>query len=76
MNIVFNIICEYILLVENPGAFCYDVVLDEQLREWEPSEKDLIFFTKVARSIISENSKFERLEITSDIALKMFENDR
>ena len=61
---------------ENRGAFCYDIVLDEKLKDWQPSEKDLIYFTKVARSIISKNLKFERLEVTPQTAFHIFADDR
>ena len=60
----------------NRGAFCYDVITEESLRDWKPQERDLIFLTKIARSIISKNLKFERLEVDRESAIKMFNNNR
>ncbi|XP_078491674.1 large ribosomal subunit protein mL39 [Ciona intestinalis] len=57
------------------GAFCYDLLLDPGMRDWEAKEEDLVFMSKVARRIISRNLKFEKLELEAGTALEIFQED-
>merc|ERR1712168_440350 len=50
------------------GAFCYDVKMAPSAHSWAPTNEDLIYLTKVARSIISNNKKFERMEVEKEFA--------
>lgn len=55
------------------GSFIHDIALNDS--NWKPTEADLhtlgIEFTK----IVSEGKKFERLEVSHDIALEMFKDN-
>uniref|UniRef100_F6SNK4 Large ribosomal subunit protein mL39 n=1 Tax=Ciona intestinalis TaxID=7719 RepID=F6SNK4_CIOIN len=57
------------------GAFCYDLLLDPGMRDWEAREEDLVFMSKVARRIISKNLKFEKLEMEAGIATEIFQEE-
>lgn len=58
------------------GAFCYDIELDESLNDWQPTQENLVYITKVARSIISNKKKFERLQVDTSFARKLFQDDK
>jgi len=58
------------------GAFCYDVKLPDSFQDWNPNQDDLIFLTKVARSVIAEQNDFHRLDVDVSFSRKLFQDDR
>lgn len=57
------------------GAFCYDVMMAEDAADWTPNNQDLIYLTKVARSIVDGKKTFERLLVERDFVMEMFKDD-
>ncbi|CAN2387629.1 ribosomal protein L39 [Pristimantis euphronides] len=55
------------------GAFCYDVVLDNRLDEWNPTKENLHSFTKEAFKLISKDLPFECLEVEEKVAREIFQ---
>ncbi|XP_069801318.1 large ribosomal subunit protein mL39 [Dendropsophus ebraccatus] len=55
------------------GAFCYDVVLDERLDDWNPTKENLHSFTKDALKLISKDLPFECLEVEEKVAREIFQ---
>ncbi|XP_069492492.1 large ribosomal subunit protein mL39 [Ambystoma mexicanum] len=58
------------------GAFCYDVVLDNRLDDWKPTEGNLQSFTKDAMQLIHKDLPFEPLEVDAKLALDMFQHNK
>lgn len=54
------------------GAFCYDVVLDNRLDDWNPTKENLHSFTKDALKLISKDLPFECLEVEEKVAREIF----
>ncbi|XP_064413196.1 39S ribosomal protein L39, mitochondrial isoform X2 [Latimeria chalumnae] len=57
------------------GAFCYDVLLDNRLQDWKPTEENLRSLTKEAHSVIHRDLPFEPLEVDTQLALQMFQHN-
>lgn len=55
------------------GSFVHDIALNES--NWQPSEKDFHTFTVELVKLAAEAKRFERLEVTHDIALEMFRDN-
>ncbi|KAM3933996.1 large ribosomal subunit protein mL39 [Leptodactylus fuscus] len=55
------------------GAFCYDVVLDGRLDDWNPTKENLHSFTKDALKLISRDLPFECLEVEEKVAREIFQ---
>lgn len=53
------------------GSFVYDVAINLNSR-WQPSEKELMAFTKIMWQIKEASLPFERLEVDSETAKRMF----
>lgn len=66
---------------EKEGAFCYDIHLSEKLlhedgtSKWNVDDSVLIALTKTARNILSQNYKFEYLEIHKEDAKELFKHN-
>ncbi|KAM4045286.1 large ribosomal subunit protein mL39 [Anomaloglossus baeobatrachus] len=55
------------------GAFCYDVVLDGRLDDWNPTTENLHSFTKDALQLISKDLPFECLEVEEKVGREIFQ---
>lgn len=55
------------------GSFVHDIVLNEP--NWEPSHSDLHTLTVGLHKMASSDVKIERLDVSLDIALDIFENN-
>ncbi|KAL2087818.1 hypothetical protein ACEWY4_016646 [Coilia grayii] len=58
------------------GAFVCDVVLDQQLDSWTPSEEALRSFTRDAQQLIHKDLPWEPLEVAPSVALDIFAHSR
>uniref|UniRef100_A0A8C4UVM5 Mitochondrial ribosomal protein L39 n=1 Tax=Falco tinnunculus TaxID=100819 RepID=A0A8C4UVM5_FALTI len=58
------------------GAFCYDVVLDNRLNDWKPTNDDFRSFTRDASKLIHKDLPFEMLHVEAKIAREMFQHNR
>ena len=47
----------------------------DDVADWKPDNQDLIYLTKVARSIVDGRRKFERLQVGKDVVREMFKDD-
>lgn len=56
------------------GSFVYDVMLN--LTNWKPKQSELRVFTAMLTQLTRDNFKFERLEVSSEFAKKMFEYNK
>ncbi|XP_072288324.1 large ribosomal subunit protein mL39 isoform X2 [Pyxicephalus adspersus] len=57
------------------GAFCYDVVLDPKLDEWQPTKENLHSFTRDALKLIRQDLPFECLEVEEKVARDIFQHN-
>lgn len=55
------------------GSFIHDIALNES--NWKPSESDLQTLAVQFTKLVEEGKKFERLEVSHDIALEMFKDN-
>lgn len=58
------------------GAFCYDIVLDNRLVNWKPTQGNLHSFTKDVLKLIHKDHPFEPLEVDAKVALEMFKHNK
>jgi large subunit ribosomal protein L39 len=56
------------------GSFVYDAALNG-LDNWRPADSELIALTSVFWKIKSKNMKFERLQVSRDLAKQMFSSN-
>ncbi|GAU90808.1 hypothetical protein RvY_03173 [Ramazzottius varieornatus] len=57
-----------------PGSFLCDVGIN--LPEWTPREEELRAMTLIMTRLIAKKLPIERLEVSADLALKMFEDNQ
>ncbi|XP_077198564.1 large ribosomal subunit protein mL39 isoform X2 [Paroedura picta] len=57
------------------GAFCYDVILDNRLNDWKPTEENLRSFTKDVHQLIHKDLPFEMLDVDVKVALEIFQHN-
>ncbi|KAM4797391.1 large ribosomal subunit protein mL39 [Rhinophrynus dorsalis] len=57
------------------GAFCYDVILDSRLDDWNPTQDNLHSLTKDALSLIHQDLPFESLEVEEKVAREIFQHN-
>ncbi|XP_039912982.1 large ribosomal subunit protein mL39 isoform X2 [Hirundo rustica] len=57
------------------GAFCYDVVLDNKLNDWKPTNDDFCSLTRDARKLIHQDLPFETLCVEAKVAHEMFQHN-
>uniref|UniRef100_A0A8C4NB68 Mitochondrial ribosomal protein L39 n=1 Tax=Eptatretus burgeri TaxID=7764 RepID=A0A8C4NB68_EPTBU len=58
------------------GAFCYDVILDQKLDNWKPSEAQFQALTRRAFALLGKNLPYEHLSLHPNLALQMFQENR
>lgn len=56
------------------GSFVYDV--DVGLDNWQPSKDELRIMSSQIVGFCHQNHRFERLEVSTDLALEMFEDNK
>ncbi len=56
------------------GSFSYDAKI--HLKDWKPSSSDLRCISIGATKLLGENLKFERLQVTLDVAREMFQYNK
>jgi len=57
----------------NSGSFVYDAVID--LDNWKPKQEELRVFTTMLRKTALEEIKFERLDVSKEMAKEIFEHN-
>ncbi|XP_074957717.1 large ribosomal subunit protein mL39 isoform X2 [Phalacrocorax aristotelis] len=74
---------EYLVnLIKSPevpvisGAFCYDVILDDRLNDWKPTNDNFRSLTRDARKLIHKDLPFETLHVEAKVAREMFQHNR
>uniref|UniRef100_A0A8B9S0K9 Mitochondrial ribosomal protein L39 n=1 Tax=Accipiter nisus TaxID=211598 RepID=A0A8B9S0K9_9AVES len=58
------------------GAFCYDVILDNKLNDWKPTNDNFRSLTRDARKLIDKDLPFETLHVEVKVAREMFQHNR
>ncbi|KAJ6662458.1 hypothetical protein lerEdw1_011871 [Lerista edwardsae] len=58
------------------GAFCYDVLLDNRLDEWKPTEESLRSLTREVNRLIHKDLPFEMLEVDAKVAREIFQHNK
>ncbi|XP_061483877.1 large ribosomal subunit protein mL39 [Rhineura floridana] len=58
------------------GAFCYDVILDNRLDDWKPTEESLRSLTKDVNTLIHKDFPFEMLNVDAKVALEIFQHNK
>ncbi|XP_053164258.1 39S ribosomal protein L39, mitochondrial isoform X2 [Hemicordylus capensis] len=58
------------------GAFCYDVLLDNRLDEWKPTEESFRSLTKEVHKLIHKDLPFEMLDVDAKVALEIFQHNK
>ncbi|XP_051635727.1 39S ribosomal protein L39, mitochondrial [Manacus candei] len=58
------------------GAFCYDVLLDNRLNEWKPTNENFRSLTRDAKKLIYQDLPFETLLVEAKVAREMFQHNR
>ncbi|XP_062982809.1 large ribosomal subunit protein mL39 [Elgaria multicarinata webbii] len=58
------------------GAFCYDVILDNRLDDWKPTEESLHSLTKDVLKLIQKDLPFEMLDVDAKVALEVFQHNK
>ncbi|XP_035171411.1 39S ribosomal protein L39, mitochondrial [Oxyura jamaicensis] len=58
------------------GAFCYDVILDNRLNDWQPTKDNFNSLTKDASKLIYKDLPFETLQVEAKVAREMFQHNK
>ncbi|XP_064921666.1 large ribosomal subunit protein mL39 isoform X2 [Columba livia] len=58
------------------GAFCYDLILDNRLNDWKPTNDNFRSLTRDARKLINKDLPFETLHVEAKVAREMFQHNR
>ncbi|XP_035752310.1 39S ribosomal protein L39, mitochondrial [Egretta garzetta] len=58
------------------GAFCYDVILDNRLNDWKPTNDNFRSLTRDAGKLIHKDLPFEMLRVEAKVAREMFQHNR
>ncbi|XP_074669953.1 large ribosomal subunit protein mL39 [Strix aluco] len=58
------------------GAFCYDVILDNRLNDWTPTNDNFRSLTRDATKLIHKDLPFETLHVEAKVAHEMFQHNR
>ncbi|KAM6383748.1 large ribosomal subunit protein mL39 isoform 2-T2 [Alca torda] len=58
------------------GAFCYDVILDNRLNDWKPTNDNFRSLTRDAGKLIHKDLPFETLHVEAKVAREMFQHNR
>ncbi|XP_074758331.1 large ribosomal subunit protein mL39 isoform X5 [Athene noctua] len=58
------------------GAFCYDVILDNRLNDWKPTNDSFRSLTRDATKLIHKDLPFETLHVEAKVAHEMFQHNR
>ncbi|XP_053792079.1 39S ribosomal protein L39, mitochondrial isoform X2 [Vidua chalybeata] len=57
------------------GAFCCDVVLDNKLDDWKPTNDNFCSLTRDAKKLIHQDLPFETLHVEAKVAREMFQHN-
>ncbi|KFP73253.1 hypothetical protein N310_12500, partial [Acanthisitta chloris] len=58
------------------GAFCCDVLLDNRLNDWKPTDDNFRSLTRDAVKLIHQDLPFETLQVEAKVAHEMFQHNR